>query len=95
MVSDEKIVSDKTLNLLLNEPNDNLVRSDASHNAYQWDYIDKDGFMIKGGWGGQALVVNPKLDIVAVYTSYYKSDYSQYDLREPLLKILRGIYREN
>ena len=25
VVSDEKIVSDKTLNLLLNEPNDNLV----------------------------------------------------------------------
>ena len=95
VVSDEKIVSDKTLNLLLNEPNDNLVRSDGSHNAYQWDYIDKDGFMIKGGWGGQALVVNPNLDIVAVYTSYYKNDYSQYDLREPLLKILRGIYREN
>ena len=95
LVSDESIVTEDTLDLLLNEPNPNLIRSDGSHNAYQWDYIDQEGFMIKGGWGGQALVVNPKLDIVAVYTSYFKADFSQYSLREPLLKVLREVYIED
>ena len=91
-VSEEKIVSDETIDLLLMQPNQNLIRVDGSHNAYQWDYIDKDGFMIKGGWGGQALIVNPVLDLVAVYTSYFKEDYSQEDLRQPLLKVLRDSY---
>ncbi len=92
VVSSERIVSQEYLDLLLDSPNPNLVRDDGSHNAYQWDYIDKDGFMIKGGWGGQALVVNPEHDLVAVYTSYFKDDYSQQNLRQPLLKVLRETY---
>jgi CubicO group peptidase (beta-lactamase class C family) len=95
VVSEDRIVTEKTLELLLDRPNPNLIRSDGSHNIYQWDYIDQDGFMIKGGWGGQALVVNPKLDIVAVYTSYFKDDYSQQNLRDPMLKVLRELYLKN
>lgn len=94
VVSDEKIVSDEYIRHLLEEPNPNLLREDGSFNAYQWDYIDSDGFMVKGGWGGQALVVNPKYDLVAVYTSYYKDDYSQRNLRQPLLNLLRKLYIE-
>lgn len=91
-VSEERIASREFIELLLNEPNPNLVRDDGSHNSYQWDYIDADGFMIKGGWGGQALVVNPRHDLVAVYTSYYKDDYSQRNLRQPLLNLLQTLY---
>ena len=91
-ISDERIISEETIDLLLNKPNPNLIQEDGSHNSYQWDYIDSDGFMVKGGWGGQALVINPILDIVAVYTSYFKSDYSQQSLRTPLLNVLRQTY---
>lgn len=95
VVSEERIVSEETIDQLLEKPNPNLVRDDGSHNAAQWDYIDDDGFMIKGGWGGQGLIVNPRLDLVAVYTSYFKEDYSQENLRQPLLKILRDNYLNN
>ena len=94
-VSDNRIVSQEFIELLLDEPNLNLIRDDGSHNSYQWDYIDEDGFMIKGGWGGQALVVNPRYDLVAVYTSYFKEDYSQQNLRQSLLNLLRNLYVEN
>lgn len=91
-ISDERIISEETIDLLLNKPNPNLIQEDGSHNSYQWDYIDSDGFMVKGGWGGQALIINPILDIVAVYTSYFKNDYSQQGLRMPLLNVLRQTY---
>ena len=94
-VSDVRLVSDETIDILFNQPNPNLIRGDGSHNSYQWDYINSDGFMVKGGWGGQALIVNPKLDIVAVYTSYFKDDYSQQSLRSPLLDLLSELYLEN
>ena len=90
-----RLVSDETIDILLNRPNPNLIRGDGSHNSYQWDYINSDGFMVKGGWGGQALIVNPKLDVVAVYTSYFKDDYSQQSLRSPLLDLLSELYIEN
>ena len=48
--------------------------------------------MFKGGWGGQGLIVNPKLDLVAAYTSYFKEDYSQQNLRPVVFDVLRGIY---
>lgn len=95
VVSENRIVSPEFIEFLLNEPNPNLVREDGSYNSYQWDYINDEGFMIKGGWGGQALLVNPRYDLVAVYTSYFKDDYSQQNLRQPLLDLLRKLYVEN
>ena len=89
VVSNDEIVSEETLDLLLNQPNPNLVQIDGSHNSYQWDRIYDDGFMFKGGWGGQGILVNPLLDIVAVYTGYYKDDFSQVGVLEPLLGALR------
>jgi len=89
VVSNDEIVSEETLDLLLNQPNPNLVQIDGSHNSYQWDRIYDDGFMFKGGWGGQGILVNPLLDVVAVYTGYYKDDFSQVGVLEPLLGALR------
>ena len=92
VVSSKKIISDNHINFLLNSANPNLIRDNGSHNIYQWDYIDSEGFMFKGGWGGQGLIVNPKLDLVAVYTSYFKEDYSQKNLRPVVFDVLRGVY---
>ena len=93
-VSNEKIVSDETLDLLLNQPNPNLVNDDGSHNSYQWDRIYDDGFLFKGGWGGQGLLINPILDIVAVYTGYYTDDFSQVEVLAPLIAALRSNFTE-
>ena len=92
VVSSKNIISDNHINFLLNSANPNLIRDNGSHNIYQWDYIDSEGFMFKGGWGGQGLIVNPKLDLVAVYTSYFKEDYSQKNLRPVVFDVLRGVY---
>ena len=92
VVSSKKIISGNHINFLLNSANPNLIRDNGSHNIYQWDYIDSEGFMFKGGWGGQGLIVNPKLDLVAVYTSYFKEDYSQKNLRPVVFDVLRGVY---
>ena len=92
VVSSKQIISDDHINFLLNSANPNLIRDNGSHNIYQWDYVDSEGFMFKGGWGGQGLIVNPKLDLVAVYTSYFKEDYSQQNLRPVVFDVLRGVY---
>ena len=92
VVSSKQIISDNHIDFLLNSANPNLIRDNGSHNIYQWDYIDSKGFMFKGGWGGQGLIVNPKLDLVAVYASYFKEDYSQQNLRPVVFDVLRGVY---
>ena len=92
VVSSKHIISDNHIDFLLNSANPNLIRDNGSHNIYQWDYVDGEGFMFKGGWGGQGLIVNPKLDLVAVYTSYFKEDYSQKNLRPVVFDVLRGVY---
>lgn len=94
-VSDRKIISDQHLSFLLNSPNADLVRKDGSHNIYQWDYVDKQGFLFKGGWGGQGLLVNPLLDLVVVFTSYFKEDYSQQDLQAAIFEVVRGVYKNS
>ena len=94
VVSDRKIISDQHLSFLLNSPNADLVREDGSYNIYQWDYVDKQGFLYKGGWGGQGFLVNPLLDLVVVFTSYFKEDYSQQDLQAAVFEVVRGVYQE-
>ncbi|HJO12986.1 MAG: serine hydrolase domain-containing protein [Gammaproteobacteria bacterium] len=95
VVSDKQIISEQHIDLLLNGANPNLVRGNGSHNIYQWDRVDQNGFMYKGGWGGQGLIVNPKLDLVAVFTSYFKEDNSQQALSPIMFQVLNGVFAEN
>lgn len=62
------------------------------HNIYQWDYVHSDGTLYKGGWAGQGLIVNPELDLVAVYASYFKDDYSEVDLTAKVFEALHGVF---
>jgi len=91
-VSDSQIISDAHVKFLLEGANPNLIRDDGSHNIYQWDSVDTNGFIYKGGWGGQGLVVNPEQDVVAVFTSYFKEDYSQEALRPVIYEVLNGVF---
>ena len=41
--------------------------------AYQWD-LASDGFLMKGGFGGQALYIDPEKEIVIAYFNYVDKD---------------------
>jgi CubicO group peptidase (beta-lactamase class C family) len=43
--------------------------------AYQWD-LASDGMMVKGGFGGQMLYVDPEREIVIAYYNYIDHDWS-------------------
>jgi CubicO group peptidase (beta-lactamase class C family) len=43
--------------------------------AYQWD-IASNGIMMKGGFGGQVLLVHPEKEIVIAYFNYIDKDWS-------------------
>ncbi|MCH7816029.1 MAG: beta-lactamase family protein [Proteobacteria bacterium] len=95
VVSETQLISDEHVAFLLNGANQNLIRDNGSYNIYQWDRVDANGFLFKGGWGGQGLIINPELDLVAVFTSYFKEDNSQQALSPIVFQVLNGIFVEN
>ncbi len=101
VVSDKKIISDSHIDLLLNGGRPHLLRnaglpedSPVTHNIYQWDRVDKYGYILKGGWGGQGLIVNPEKDVVVVFTSYFKDDHSEVALDEAIMSVLYKVFGE-
>jgi hypothetical protein len=42
--------------------------------GYQWDFAS-DGMLMKGGFGGQALYVDPDKEIVIAYFNYVDEDW--------------------
>jgi CubicO group peptidase (beta-lactamase class C family) len=101
IVSDKDIISDEHIDLLLNGGRPHLLRnaglpedSDVKHNVYQWGSVDVNGYISQGGWGGQGLIVNPEKDVVAVFTSYFKEDYSEVSLESAVKKVLNETFSE-
>ena len=101
VVSDRKIISDSHVDLLRSGGNPQLrinaklgsvKDSGIKHNVYQWDEIHANGHFYKGGWGGQGLIVNPERDVVAVFTSYFKEDYSEVSLEKTVFEVLNGVF---
>jgi CubicO group peptidase (beta-lactamase class C family) len=102
VVSDEKIVSDRYVELIRNGGNPDLLANarwpgwsaeDAKHNVYQWDVIFTNNDFYKGGWAGQGLLVNPDRDLVAVYTGYFKDDeHSEVEPLPVLRSVLNGVF---
>ncbi|MGI9203837.1 MAG: serine hydrolase domain-containing protein [Woeseiaceae bacterium] len=93
VVSDRQVISASHTEFIRSAGNPELLanagarpveESGIEHNIYQWDRIHANGTFYKGGWGGQGLLVNPEQDLVAVFTSYFKEDYSETEL-EPIL----------
>lgn len=100
-VSDEKIMSDRYINLVKSGGNERLfdrgraqgwVKDDRKYPVYQWDAIYPNNDFFKGGWAGQGLIVNPDLDTVVVYTGYYKEDESEMDMFPILRNLMKNIY---
>jgi CubicO group peptidase (beta-lactamase class C family) len=95
VVSDKKIISDEHLDVLLNDGNPELLHNaggpEENHlsvNTYAWGVGVESGYLSHGGWGGQGLIIHPAKDVVAVFTSYSKQDYSEVSLQEAVFKVL-------
>ncbi len=95
VVSDEKIISDEHLDMLLNGGRPELLRNAGNpedgrvkHNVYGWGAVYKSGYISHGGWGGQGLFIHPEKDVVAVFTSYFKEDFSEVSLQDAVIKVL-------
>ncbi|MCZ6855399.1 MAG: hypothetical protein O7G86_15920, partial [Gammaproteobacteria bacterium] len=102
VVTDEKIISDRYLDIILNGGRAELLQNARyssrvdpaiKHNVYQWDRVFKNNDVYKGGWAGQGLLFNPDRDLVAVYVGYMKDDASsEMSVLPPLRKILNALY---
>ena len=102
VVSDEQLVSDRYMNIILNGGRPELLQNarypgrgldQVKHNVYQWDVVYKNNDIYKGGWAGQGLLINPDKDIVAVYLGYAKDDeFSSSGVLPRLRKVLNSLY---
>jgi CubicO group peptidase (beta-lactamase class C family) len=91
VVSDKDIISDEHLDVLFNHGNPELLRDGGTHisqNTYAWGVGNDSGYLSHGGWGGQGLIIHPEKDVVAVFTSYTKQDYSEVSLQSAVFKVL-------
>ena len=107
MVSEEKIISDDHIDLILTKGNPKLMQNlyqkipsanmpdDLRHNIYQWDAVYENGDFFKGGWAGQGLLINPTRDIVAVWTGYKRdSEHDAREMRMIVREVLNTVYGE-
>jgi CubicO group peptidase (beta-lactamase class C family) len=102
VVSKEKLVSDRYLNIILNEGRPELLKNarysgreleSIKHNVYQWDLVFKNNDIYKAGWAGQGLLINPDKDIVVVYLGYAKDDaFSELSVLPRLREVLNSLY---
>lgn len=104
VVSDERIISERQLDIILNGGRPELLANarygpppeGIKHNVYQWDAVFDNNTLYKGGWGGQGLLINPERDYVAVYTGYFKDDeHSEVGSLPILLQVLEGVFGES
>ncbi|MBT5074735.1 MAG: serine hydrolase [Kordiimonadaceae bacterium] len=100
-VSDEKIISDRYINLIKSGGNERLfdryrslgrVNDEIKYPVYQWDMIYTNNDFYKSGWAGQGLLVNPDKDTVVVYTGYFNDDQSEMDMLPVLRGLMNSIY---
>ena len=59
--------------------------------AYQWD-LASDGIMMKGGFGGQALLIHPQKEIVIAYFNFIDKDWGMINISEKAVsEIIKAI----
>jgi CubicO group peptidase (beta-lactamase class C family) len=98
VVTDRKIISDEFLEFAHTGGDPDLQsRNDdgsMSQPIYQWNSIYSHDWLEHGGWGGQGMLISPSRDVVAIYTSYRKDDYSEIDLGAVMFELLNTVFSE-
>lgn len=98
-VSDQPLISERYLQTILhggdpelleNSPFGNIRGEEVRHNVYQWDQVYTNDDFMKGGWAGQGLLINPRLELVAVWTGHFRDDGSHVSV----LPMIRAIFKE-
>lgn len=101
VVSDEKIISERFIELILHGGNPQLLKKarygapedpTIRHNVYQWDRVWTNDDFYKGGWAGQGLLINPKRDLVAVWSGHFREDGTETELLPIIRKVLEGVF---
>ncbi len=87
VVSDKQIISDAHLEAIMT-----ANRPGLRPTAYAWGDRDEAGYISHGGWGGQGLIINPEKDVVVVFTSYVKDDYSEVSLESAIRRVLDSVF---
>lgn len=87
VVANRQLISDAHLEAVLQGGRPGLRNS-----RYMWGDLDADGWLSHGGWGGQGLMVHPQKDVVVVFTSYVKEDYSEVRLEDAVRKVLNEVF---
>jgi CubicO group peptidase (beta-lactamase class C family) len=98
VVTDKEIISEEFLEFAHTGGNPELRRTGedgrSSHPAYQWNSIYSHDWLEHGGWGGQGLLISPSRDVVALFTSYSKEDYSEIDLSAVIYNLLNTVFSD-
>ena len=87
VVADQQLISDAHMEAILRGGRPGLRNS-----RYMWGDLDAEGWLSHGGWGGQGLMVHPEKDIVVVFTSYYKEDFSEASLESAVREVLKQVF---
>ena len=103
LVSDEQIISERYLDLILNGGNPktlensvygNVRRPDVRHSVYVWTVFTNNDIQMSG-WAGQGLLINPEHDYVAVWTGYMKDAKGSETATGPIVrKLVNGLLAE-
>jgi len=102
VVSNRRLISTDHVEILLHGGNPDLLKNaripggmndETRHNVYQWDAVYKNDDIYKGGWAGQGLLVNPRKDLVAVWTGYFKDAQGSEMKQLPVIRdALKAVY---
>jgi CubicO group peptidase (beta-lactamase class C family) len=102
-VASRKIISDRYLDIILNggrpellenSPWGNIREEGVRHNVYQWDTVYTNDDFAKFGWAGQGLLINPKKDLVAVWTGYFREDGTNVGITPMVRAIFENVFPE-
>jgi CubicO group peptidase (beta-lactamase class C family) len=102
VVTDRRLISAAHVETLLHGGNPELLKNarnggpvdpEVRHNVYQWDVVYTNDDIYKGGWAGQGLLVNPRKDLVVVWTGYFKDAKGSEMKQLPVLRdVLKAVY---
>ena len=80
-----KIIADKEQNISFAQLKEifDAPQMDFGFEKFQWGYqwdVARDGILMKGGFGGQAILIDPERDLVIAYFNHVDKDWMTMNL---------------